>query len=106
MVAAHPFLPTATVVPIGVGVNEITYTLSWYLTDKYSVYAASNFAGIAFVRAVAGVAPLIGHVLLTGKHSVVHGYVVAGNGTVFCGVPFIFYKIGKNDERDEQACKV
>ncbi|KAL4736036.1 major facilitator superfamily domain-containing protein [Aspergillus similis] len=96
MAAAHPLLPTAALVPIGFGVNEIAYTLSGYLTDTYTVYAASAFAGLAFVRAiVAGVAPLIGHVLFTGKHSVVPGYMVAGIGTVFCGVPFIFYKVGR-----------
>ncbi|KAL4989616.1 major facilitator superfamily domain-containing protein [Aspergillus falconensis] len=96
MAAAHPLLPTAALIPIGFGVNEIAYTLSGYLTDTYTVYAASAFAGLAFVRAVvAGVAPLIGHVVFTGEHSVVPGYVVAGIGTVFCGVPFVFYKIGK-----------
>ncbi|KAL4816673.1 major facilitator superfamily domain-containing protein [Aspergillus spinulosporus] len=94
--ATHPLLPTAALVPIGLGVNEIAYTLSGYLTDMYTVYAASAFAGLAFVRAVvAGVAPLIGHILFPVEHSIVPGYVVAGIGTMFCGVPFIFYRVGR-----------
>ncbi|RDW65764.1 uncharacterized protein DSM5745_09503 [Aspergillus mulundensis] len=94
--SAHPLLPTAALIPIGFGVNEIAYTLSGYLTDTYTVYAASAFAGLAFVRAVvAGIAPLIGHALFTQGRSVVPGYVVAAVGTVFCGVPFVFYKVGR-----------
>ncbi|KAL2821439.1 major facilitator superfamily domain-containing protein [Aspergillus cavernicola] len=96
MSSAHPILPTAALVPIGFGVNEIAYTLSGYLTDTYTVYAASAFAGLAFVRAVvAGIAPLVGHVLFDGGQSVVPGYVVAGIGTGFCVVPFMFFRVGK-----------
>ncbi|KAL3459346.1 major facilitator superfamily domain-containing protein [Aspergillus heterothallicus] len=96
MSAASPFLPTAALVPIGFGVNEIAYTLSGYLTDTYTVYAASAFAGLAFVRAiVAGVAPLIGHVVFDGQQGVVPGYVVAALATAFCVVPFIFFKVGR-----------
>ncbi|KAL4963144.1 major facilitator superfamily domain-containing protein [Aspergillus stella-maris] len=94
--SSHILLPTAALVPIGFGVNEIAYTLSGYLTDTYTVYAASAFAGLAFVRAiVAGIAPIIGHVLFTGHQSVVPGYVIAAIGTVFCSVPFIFNRVGE-----------
>ncbi|KAL4915986.1 major facilitator superfamily domain-containing protein [Aspergillus aurantiobrunneus] len=80
---AHPLLPTAAFIPIDFGANEIAYTLSGYLADTYTVYAASAFAGLAFVRAiVAGIGPLVGHVLFTGEHSVVPGYVISGLGTL------------------------
>ncbi|KAL4808167.1 major facilitator superfamily domain-containing protein [Aspergillus unguis] len=92
----HPLVPTAALVLIGFGVNEIAYTMSGYLTDTYSVYAASAFAGLAFVRAlVAGIAPLIGHVVFTGEQGVVPGYIVAGIGTVFCILPWVFFKTGR-----------
>ncbi|KAL2795561.1 major facilitator superfamily domain-containing protein [Aspergillus keveii] len=93
---ANPLLPTAALVPIGFGVNEIAYTLSGYLTDTYTVYAASAFAGLAFVRAiVAGIAPLVGHVVFDGEQGVVPGYVVAALGTAYCAVPFVFFKVGR-----------
>ncbi|KAL4931998.1 major facilitator superfamily domain-containing protein [Aspergillus undulatus] len=96
MANANPLLPTAALVPIGFGVNEIAYTLSGYLTDTYTVYAASAFAGLAFVRAiVAGVAPLIGHVLFKEDHTVVPGYVISALGTLFCLVPFVFFRVGE-----------
>lgn len=95
MVSANPLLPTAALIPIGFGVNEIAYTLSGYLTDTYTVYAASAFAGLAFVRAiVAGIAPLLGHVLFTSGHTVIPGYVISALGTLFCFVPFVFYRVG------------
>ncbi|KAL2817607.1 major facilitator superfamily domain-containing protein [Aspergillus granulosus] len=96
MADVSPFLPAAALVPIGFGVNEIAYTLSGYLTDTYTVYAASAFAGLAFVRAiVAGIAPLVGHVVFDGEQGLVPGYVVAGLATGFCVVPFVFFKVGR-----------
>ncbi|KAL4860683.1 hypothetical protein BDV12DRAFT_191559 [Aspergillus spectabilis] len=93
---AHFMLPTAALVPIGFGVNEIAYTMSGYLTDTYTVYAAPAFAGLAFVRAVvAGIGPLVGHALFTGEQSVVPGYAIAAIGTVFCAVPFVFSRVGR-----------
>lgn len=96
VMSANSLLPTAALVPIGFGVNEIAYTLSGYLTDTYTVYAASAFAGLAFVRAiVAGIAPLIGHVLFTSGHTVTPGYVISALGTLFCLVPFVFFRVGE-----------
>ncbi|OJJ05759.1 hypothetical protein ASPVEDRAFT_138139 [Aspergillus versicolor CBS 583.65] len=96
LISASPLLPTAALVPIGFGVNEIAYTLSGYLTDTYTVYAASAFAGLAFVRAiVAGIAPLIGHVLFTPGHTVTPGYVISALGTLFSLVPFVFHRVGE-----------
>ncbi|KAF7591883.1 hypothetical protein BBP40_000928 [Aspergillus hancockii] len=45
-------LAVASLVLVGYGVNEVAYTLSGYLTDTYTVYAASAFAGLAFARAL------------------------------------------------------
>jgi predicted ester cyclase len=102
---AHWAIPTGGLVLVGLGVNEIAYTLSGYLTDTYTVYSASAFAGLAFVRAlVSGIMPLIGYVLFDGKQSMVPGFVIAGVATAFCVVPFLFFRFGKRlRERSEFA---
>lgn len=89
-------LPTIPLVFIGFGVNEIAYTLSGYLTDTYTVYAASAFSGLAFVRAiVSGIMPIIGYVVFDEISSLVPGFVVAAIATLFCLVPFAFFRTGK-----------
>ncbi|KAJ5605200.1 hypothetical protein N7510_010354 [Penicillium lagena] len=93
---AHWLLPTAGLVLVGLGVNEIAYTLSGYLTDTYTVYSASAFAGLAFVRAlVSGIMPLIGYVIFDGSQTRLPGFIIAGIATLFCIVPFIFFRLGK-----------
>lgn len=89
-------LPTVPLALIGFGVTEIAYTMSGYLTDTYTVYAASGFSGLAFVRAiVSGVMPLIGYVLFDEIKSIVPGFIIAAIATLFCLVPFMFFKTGK-----------
>ncbi|CAL5869237.1 uncharacterized protein PFLUO_LOCUS3465 [Penicillium psychrofluorescens] len=93
---AHWLLPTAGLVLVGLGVNEIAYTLSGYLTDTYTVYSASAFAGLAFVRAlVSGIMPLIGYAIFDGSQTRLPGFIIAGIATMFCVVPFIFFRLGK-----------
>lgn len=94
--SVHWIVPTLPLVLIGFGVNEIAYTLSGYLTDTYTVYAASAFSGLAFVRAVvSGIMPIIGYVVFEEIESYVPGFVVAAIATLFCAVPFAFYRTGK-----------
>lgn len=89
-------LPTVPLAFIGFGVNEIAYTMSGYLTDTYTVYAASGFSGLSFVRAiVSGVMPIIGYVVFEEINSLVPGFVLSTIATLFCLVPFIFIKTGK-----------
>lgn len=90
-------LPTVPLVLVGFGVNEIAYTLSGYLTDTYTVYAASAFSGLAFVRAiVSGIMPIIGYLVFDEIESYVPGFVVAAIATLFCAVPFAFFRTGKS----------
>ncbi|KAJ5157851.1 uncharacterized protein N7482_008951, partial [Penicillium canariense] len=82
---SHWALPTGGLVLVGLGVNEIAYTMSGYLTDTYTVYSASAFAGLAFVRAlVSGIMPLVGYVIFDGEQSRLPGFVIAGIATAFC----------------------
>lgn len=92
---AHWAIPTGGLVLVGLGVNEIAYTLSGYLTDTYTVYSASAFAGLAFVCAlVSGIMPLIGYVIFDGHQSMVPGFVIAGVATAFCVVRFSCFGLG------------
>lgn len=92
----HFMVPTGALVLVGLGVNEIAYTLSGYLTDTYTVYSASAFAGLAFVRAlVSGIMPLIGYAVFDGSQTRVPGFVIASIATLFCLVPLIFSRLGR-----------
>lgn len=92
---AHWAIPTGGLVLVGLGVNEIAYTLSGYLTDTYTVYSASAFAGLAFVRAlVSGIMPLIGYVIFDGHQSMVPGFVIAGVATAFVWCRFSSFGLG------------
>ncbi|KAJ5698786.1 hypothetical protein N7462_000791 [Penicillium macrosclerotiorum] len=96
MQQSHWLLPTAGLVFVGLGVNEIAYTLSGYLTDTYTVYSASAFSGLAFVRAlVSGIMPLIGYTIFDRSQGMLPGFIIAAIATLFCAVPFIFFKLGK-----------
>lgn len=89
-------LPTVPMAFIGFGVNEIAYTMSSYLTDTYTVYAVSGFSGLSFVRAtVSGIMPLIGYIVFEQSSSLIPGFVLAAIATLFCLVPFMFFKTGK-----------
>lgn len=96
MWGAHWALPTGGLILVGLGVNEIAYTLSGYLTDTYTVYSASAFAGLAVVRAlVSGIMPLIGYIIFDGSQTILPGFVLAGIATLFCIVPIVFLKFGR-----------
>jgi hypothetical protein len=88
---------TAGLVLIGFAVNEMAYTLSGYLADTYTVYAASAFAGLAFIRAlVSGVMPLIAYVMYRDLSANVAGSILAGIATLFAAVaPVVFFGYGR-----------
>ncbi|KAI9710150.1 MAG: hypothetical protein M1820_002952 [Bogoriella megaspora] len=86
-------VPTLALVLVGFAVNELAYTLSGYLADSYTVYAASAFAGLAFLRAVvSGVMPLVAYELYGHVNANVAGSVVAGIATVFGVAPVVLHR--------------
>ncbi|KAF2220821.1 major facilitator superfamily transporter [Elsinoe ampelina] len=92
----HWAVPTAGLVLVGFAVNEIAYTLSGYLADSYTVYAASAFAGLAFVRAiVSGLMPLVAHALYGRLGANVATSVVAGLATSFGVAPWVLYRYSR-----------
>ena len=91
----HPAVPFLALVLIGFSLNEIIYALATYLTDSYTVFAASGFAGIVLARATvsATVLPLTPSMYgnLGANYATT---ILAGLTTLFALVPFIFTRYG------------
>ena len=80
----------------GFAANEFDCTLAGYLSDSYTIYAASAYAGLSLLRTFACAAfPLFGHQMYTGLGSNVASSILAVVATVFCFCPIIFLKYGK-----------
>lgn len=92
----HWIVSMLGLVPIGFATNEFACVLSGYLADSYTIYSASAFAALAFVRAIcAGTFPLFGAQMYEGLGPNVASSVVAGVATCFCLCPFLFVRYGK-----------
>jgi len=82
---------------VGFAANEFAYTLNAYLSDSYTIYASSSLTALAFLRGVvSGVMPLFAHHMFTGLGSNVAGSVIAAVATLFCVMPFVFFRYGKS----------
>ncbi|KAI9663138.1 MAG: hypothetical protein M1821_008186 [Bathelium mastoideum] len=93
-------VPTISLVFIGFAVSEIAYTLSGYLADSYTVYAASAFAALAFLRAiVSGLAPLIAYYLYNGISYNLATTVLAAIATLFLVAPVILHRYSRDLRR-------
>ncbi|KAI4750660.1 MFS general substrate transporter [Aureobasidium sp. EXF-3400] len=92
----HWIVSLLGLVLVGFAANEFAYTLNAYLSDSYTVYASSSLAALAFLRGiVSGVMPLFAHQMFTGLGSNIAGSIIAGVATLFCVMPFIFFRYGK-----------
>lgn len=81
---------------IGLATNEFAFTLSGYIADSYTIYAASALAAEAFLRAIASaVMPLFAYQMYSGLGSNVATSIIAAVATAFCVTPFIFLKYGQ-----------
>ena len=90
----HPIVSMIGLTMIGFAATEISYTLQGYLTDSYTVYAASALSGLACMRAVtAGLLPLAGDDLFRNLGNNLAGSLLAGVATIFtiCPISFYFY---------------
>jgi MFS family permease len=89
-------VPTLGLVFIGFAVNEMAYTLSSYLADSYTVYAASAFAALAFVRAVvSGLMPLIAYAMYGRMSANLATTIIAVLSTLFGVAPYIMLRYSK-----------
>ncbi|RDL32997.1 uncharacterized protein BP5553_08436 [Venustampulla echinocandica] len=81
---------------VGFATNEYACTLSGYLADTYTIYAASAFAALSFLRAVlAGLFPLVGEPMYAALGVNWATVVLAAVATIFCIVPPLFSKYGR-----------
>jgi len=92
----HFMSPMISLIPVGFALNEFVYTLTGYLADSYTIYAASGFAGLILARAFACalILPLT-NAMFTNIPANFGGTILAGLATVFCLAPVLFTKFGK-----------
>ncbi|KAK6209390.1 hypothetical protein LQW54_006243 [Pestalotiopsis sp. IQ-011] len=92
----HWFVPMLAQFLVGFALNENVYTLTGYLADSYTIYAASGYAGLILARAstCAIIVPFT-KPMYTGLGNNVATSVLAAIATVFCAAPFVFSRYGK-----------
>lgn len=90
----------ASIVPlamIGFCTNAFFVALSGYLTDSYTLYAASANAPVAVFRGILSAAsPIIGYKIFGGHlNANTAASILASIATVFCATPLLLAKFGK-----------
>lgn len=81
---------------VGYATNEFDCTLAGYIADSYTVFAASAFASIAFLRALCcAVFPLFTHQMYTAITPNVATSILAALATVFCVGPVMLLCYGR-----------
>jgi hypothetical protein len=92
----HWAVPIVALAPVGFALNEFVYTLTGYLADSYTIYAASGFAGLILARAstCAIILPFTNEMYTTMGPNYATS-LLAAVATVFCVAPFVFYRYGK-----------
>ena len=95
-VNVHWIASMLALVPAGYALNEFLYTLSGYLADSYTIYAASAFAGLLLSRSfvTALVLPFT-YPMYVNLGANVATSILASIATVFCIAPFLLIKYGK-----------
>lgn len=81
---------------VGFALNENVYTLTGYLADSYTIYAASGFAGLILARAstCAVILPFTRPMYVNLGYNVATS-ILAAVATLFCLAPVVFIKYGK-----------
>lgn len=81
---------------VGFALNENVYTLTGYLADSYTIYAASGYAGLILARAstCAIIVPFTRQMYTQLGYNVATS-ILAAVATVFCVAPFVFTRYGK-----------
>ncbi|KAF9887766.1 hypothetical protein FE257_009572 [Aspergillus nanangensis] len=93
----HCVISILALVFIGYGLNEVDYVLGGYLTDSYLSYAASGLAALSVVRALlSAILPLVSTPLFSSIGNNFSVSVLAGVATIFCIVPPLFSRFGRD----------
>ncbi|KAL9602405.1 MAG: hypothetical protein Q9219_001828 [cf. Caloplaca sp. 3 TL-2023] len=92
----HWILSVLPLILIGFAANEFETTLAGYLTDSYTIYAASANAPMAILRAsLSATFPLFAKQMFEGLGANIAGSVLAVSATLFCVTPFVFARYGE-----------
>jgi hypothetical protein len=92
---------------VGFALNENVYTLTGYLADSYTIYAASGFAGLILARAstCAIIVPFTRQMYVDLGYNVASS-ILAAIATLFCAAPVIFIKYGKKIRNSSQFARL
>lgn len=92
----HWVVSAISLVFIGYSLNEFDTVLGGYLADSYLSFSASGFATLALLRSLLSAAfPLFAADMFEGLGANVASSILAGLATLFCVVPPLFTKYGK-----------
>ena len=92
----HWIVSMLALVPAGFALNEFLYTLSGYLADSYTIYAASAFAGLLLSRSfVTAVILPFTHQMYVNLGANVASSILAAVATAFCLAPIVLIRYGK-----------
>jgi hypothetical protein len=81
---------------LGFATNEFDSALTIYISDSYTLFASSAFAGSSLLRSAASATfPLFGVQMYQNLGGNVATSILAATATVFCTFPFGFQKYGE-----------
>ncbi|KAL8677047.1 MAG: hypothetical protein Q9186_006494 [Xanthomendoza sp. 1 TL-2023] len=96
LVTVHWFCSVVSLTFVGFAANEFPVVLEGYLIDTYTTYAASALVPCGVLRNVlSAVLPLFGREMFEALGANVASSILAAAATVFCVVPWVFWKYGK-----------
>lgn len=106
LVHVHWIIPFLALVPVGFSLNEFVYTLTGYLADSYTIYAASGFAGLILARASTSALVLpFTHQMYENLGPNIATSILAAIATFFCIAPYVFLKFGKRIRESSKFAK-
>ncbi|RAK96239.1 MFS general substrate transporter [Aspergillus ibericus CBS 121593] len=96
LTSVHWMVPMIAQFFVGFALNENVYTLTGYLADSYTIYAASGFAGLILARAstCAIIVPFTRAMYVNLGYNVATS-ILAAIATLFCVAPVVFLRYGK-----------
>ena len=102
----HWIVSMLSLILLGFATNEFDAVLAGYLADSYTIFAASAFAAMCFLRAsLSAVFPLFAHDLFSNLGANVGASILAAIATVFCIFPIMFVYRGERLRRASKFAK-
>ena len=100
LVHVHWIVSMLSLILLGFATNEFDAVLAGYLADSYTIFAASAFAAMCFLRAsLSAVFPLFARQLFVNLGANVGASVLAAIATIFCIFPIVFVYRGERLRR-------